>query len=73
MNQYIRDKLEEIERLKIDISNLPTGVKIKDIDIGQDNKRYYAVINYIDSKGTEKEYRSEQNQYNIKDIFQNMD
>ncbi|MCD4705543.1 hypothetical protein K8R61_00490 [bacterium] len=73
MNQYIRDKLEELERLKIDISALPTGVEIKDVNIGKNNERYYAVITYVDGKGAEKEYRSEQNQYNVKDIFQNME
>ncbi|MEA2088818.1 MAG: hypothetical protein U9O55_03205 [Patescibacteria group bacterium] len=73
MNQYIRDKLEELERLKIDISDLPPKVEIKDIEIGKDNQRYYAVITYVDGNGEQKEYRPKTNQYNIKDIFQNME
>ncbi len=74
MNQYLKDKLEELERLGIDISGLPLGANIKDIEIGQDesNGRFYAIVTYTDKEGEEKKTKhdnAQDNQYNVEDIF----
>ncbi len=73
MNQYLKDKKEKLEELGIDISSLPLGVKIKDIEIGQDDLtgRFYAVVSYFEDDDKEKENSEtfHQEYDDIEDIF----
>ncbi len=70
-DQYIKDKLEEAERLGIKIGPLPLGAVIKDIKITQVNGRYCATVTYKEKPEGEEDSSSPlaPPHYRAKDIF----